>query len=468
MSKHSRLNPSRRRNSAQSSCPSSGLIESFESRILMAIDVAVGTGTAARSVAFIDADGTTGSIRVSGGAATVTFDGTNLTQTPAGSAVTVGGTNVVMTGITITGTNPSVTITTTPVGDGKVTLGGITAAGPLNALTGRGVILGGTTLLSNGIGKLDLGAMQNATVTINRGNLARLQDAAVTIGTAQDTTITSQQPLRQLRVGSWGVGSPAAADSITTLRINKLQSAGDFAADIVLSGNGQVVGAPVLGNAKITGALTSADWNVSGKTSRISAGSVGSDWTGTFGDVAKFSTTGNLAGDLNAGSINSLSAGTITGAGITLNRTVAEGGPALNRLSARGAMIDTNVRSAGDIGTVSAASMTNCIIYAGMQGGRPQLPDSAADFASGATIRNVTIRNRIPAPAFNDSNIAAATLGRINLGAVQVTNGGTAFGLAAQTLNSLSATNNGTPIRAAQLTEPTQSLDFTDFEVRIF
>jgi hypothetical protein len=468
MSKHSRLNPSRVRNPRQSPRPSSGLVESCESRILMAIDVAIGTGTAARSLAFIDADGTTGTVRVAGGAATVQLDGTNLTQTPAGSTVTVGGTNVVMTGITITGTNPSVTISTTPVGDGKVTLGGITAAGPVRAVTGRGVILGGTTSLSNGIGKLDVGATQNATITITRAGQALLQDAAVTIGTAQDTSINSQQPLRQLRVGSWAAGDPAVPDGVTTLRINKLQSAGDFAADIALSGNGQLVGAPVLGNAKITGALASGNWNVAGKTSRVAAGSVGSGWSGTFGDLARFSTTGDLAGNLTAASINSLSAGTMTGADIRVSRTVAEGGQALNRLSARGAMINTTVRSDGNIGTVSAASMNDCIIFAGIQGGRPQLPDAAADFVSGATIRNVTIRNRLPAPAFNDSKIAAANLGRINLGEVQVTNGGDVFGLAGQAIDSFSAVSNGTPMRGVSLTEPSQTLVFTDFVVRVF
>jgi hypothetical protein len=117
---------------------------------------------------------------------------------------------------------------------------------------------------------------------------------------------------------------------------------------------------------------------------------------------------------------------------------------------------------------VTAASITGSRIYAGIQGGNPALPNSATAFDGVSTIRNVTIRNRLPAAAFVDSNIAASTLGKINLGAVQVNNGGNAFGLAAQTINSFSATNAGTPMRGAHLTEPTQSLDFTDFHVRIF
>jgi hypothetical protein len=130
-------------------------------------------------------------------------------------------------------------------------------------------------------------------------------------------------------------------------------------------------------------------------------------------------------------------------------------------------MVDVDVRSTADIGTVSAASMNDTEIYAGVAGG--DLPVSAASFVNAATIRNVTIRNRAATPAFIDSNIAASTLGRMNLGAVQVNNGGESFGLAAQAVQSLSALGaNGAPIRDVRMTEPTDSLDQVDFEVRIF
>ena len=109
-------------------------------------------------------------------------------------------------------------------------------------------------------------------------------------------------------------------NSITTLRVNTLQSAGDFASDLALSGNGQAVGAPVLGNTRVGGALAAGDWNVAGKTVRVAAGSVGNGWSGTFGNLASLAVAGDLAGDVTADSINSVAANTMTGARITLNQ----------------------------------------------------------------------------------------------------------------------------------------------------
>lgn len=443
-----------------------GLVESFERRMLLAIDVPVGVGADARSVTFTDADGTAAVIRVAGGAATVTFDGTNLASAPSGTAVTVTGTNVVMTNLVITGPNPNVTVTTAG-GDGSVTLGGMSAAGPVNGFRGPGVVLGGTTTLANGIGRLDLGGTQGATINITRGGQARLQDAAVNIGTAQDTSISSQQPLSQLRVGSWTAGVPGQPDGITTPRINTIQSAGDFAASISLSGNGQAVGRPILGNVRVAGALAGGTWDVDGRASRVAAGSVAPGWAGVFGDVSSFAVTNDFAGTLTADSINALSAGSITNADITLNRPSTPRATALNRLAVRGAIAGTDVRATADIGSVSAASITGSTIYAGLTapgGALPSVPP-----AGDTTIKNVTITSRGSTPAFVDSNIAARTLGRISLGVVQVSNAGEPFGLAALSLRALSAVGAaGAPIREANLTDQADSFVQSDFAVRIF
>ena len=451
--------------------PAVGLVEKFESRVLMAIDVAVGAGAPARSAVFTDADGTVAQIRVAGGAATITFDAPDVAQSTSGGVATVTGTGVTMTNLVITGANPSVNITTRG-GNGRVTLGGMSAAGVVNAVNARGVVLGGTTTLANGIGRLDLAGAQGAAVTINRGAEARLQDAALSLGDVADTTINSQQPFRQLRVNSWGAGT-ALPDQVTTLRINSLQSIGDFAAGVALSGNGQVVGRPILSNARVGGTLTSGDWNVGAKTGSVSAGAVGGDWSGTFTDVANFKVTGDFAGDVTANTINSFSAASITGGEIRSTQPFAANATGLNRINVRGAINDGNIRADSNIGTVSAGSITDSRIYAGVtnqggQGGRA-LPVDTTRFATPSTIRSVSVRGRGPTPTFADTNIAAATLGRMSLGAVNVLNGGDPFGLAALEVRSVSALGlNGTPIRRANLTEPAESVKDGDFEVRVF
>ena len=113
-------------------------VETCEARTLLAIDVTVGTGAPARSLTFTDADGTVAVVRAAGGTATVTLDGTNLTQTTARSGVTVGGA-AAMTVMSLAGPNPGVTVTTKG-GDGRVTLGGLTAAGPVRGLDRKSVV----------------------------------------------------------------------------------------------------------------------------------------------------------------------------------------------------------------------------------------------------------------------------------------------------------------------------------------
>ena len=456
------------RSSRHARRPTPAAVESCESRVLFAIDVTVGTGSPAQAIVFTDGDGTSTQIRAAGGTATVTFDAPDVAQSTTGRLVNVTGTNVTMTNLVMGGANPNVAVRTAG-GNGTVNLAAMSAAGPVRAFSGRGVILSGASTLNNGIGLLELSGAQGATLTINRSGQARLQDASVTILNAADTSITSQQPMRRLRVGNWGAGIPGQVDQVTTPRINVLQCGGDFNADLNISGNGQAVGRPVLGNALILGALASGEWNVAGRTSRVSAGSVAENWEGNFGDVSTFS-AGNLAGDITANSINVLSANSISGSEITLTRPFAARATALNRLNVRGAVTDTDVRSNADIGTVSANTISGSSIFAGVQGGGDDLPTAGTAFVNLATIRNVTLRGQGAAVAYADTNIAAANLGRMNLGTVQVTNGGNPFGLAAQSVSSVAGRRNDTNefARGVRLTEPTDSIFAGDFTVRVF
>ena len=452
------------------------VVESFEPRVLFAIDVTIGTGSPAQALVFTDADGTSAQIRAAGGTATITFDGPTVSQSTSGRLVTVTGTGVTMTNLVMAGPGPSVSVRTTGGQNGTVSLPAMSAAGPVRAFSGRGVVLAGPAALENGIGLLELTAAQGATLTINRGAQAVPQDASITILNAADTTITSQQPMRQLRVLGWAAGDAAIPDQVTAPRVNVLLCGGDFHAGLALSGNGQVAGKPVLGNVRVLGALASGDWNVAGKTSRVVAASVASSWDGTFGDLSSF-TTGDLAGSLDANTINALNANTLTNADINVTRDFAVGATGLNRLNVRGAITGTRIRAAADIGTVTAASMNDSSVFAGVQGGgggggaggSRTLPVDATAFVSPATIRNVTIRTR-GTPSFIDSNIAASTLGRMSLGTVQVNNGGTPFGLAAQSIASVQGQRNdtGETARAVRLTEPADGIVAGDLQVRVF
>lgn len=386
--------------------------------VVGAMDVALGAVGQPKSVAYTDADGTTGIITVTGGTASVRFTGVDLTQTPVRNVVQVAGTNAEALNITVTGGAPTINVRTTG-GDGRVVLNGITSAGTLRNFLGKSVILRGNTNIAGGLGKLDVFGTEDATIVLN--GAASAAGSSITIGSATDTDLNSATPVRTLRFGSW-TGTDADPDSIVAQTIGTLQSRGAFAGDV------SVLGA--VNNVTVLG-----------------------DLSGTFG----------------AGSIRSLRAASLTGANITLTQAFAPTAQSLGRLTTTGAITNSNIRSAGNVGTITALSMSGSTVYAGVNtpDGGP-LPDSADDFVAPATVRGVTIRNRA-APSFLASNVAASVLGRMNLGVVQRENAGVPFGLAAQTLASLNAADVAQArIRAARFTEPSQSLDLSDFEVRIF
>ena len=466
-----RDNPSRRRPAAAAP----GLVESFEKRILFAIDVTIGTGSPSQTLLFTDADGTSAQIRVSGGTATITFDGNPVSQTTSGRLTSVSGTGVTMTNMVLEGASPNVSVRAAGGTDNEVTLAALSS--PLSAVrafSGRAVVLRGPLTFANGVGRLELAGAQDSVITINRGQQALLQDASVTILDVDDSSITSQQPLRQLRVGEWEAGTPGTPDFVTAPRINVLQCLRGFNANVNLSGNGQAVGAPVLGNVKVLGGIESGTWNVAGKTSRITTGVVDPGWSGTFGDVANFTVAGNMGGSITANSINAMNVGTLGNANIDLTRPFAAGAVALNRLNVRGAMTGTRVRSDASIGTVSAESISGSSIFAGVANGggggaARNLPDNATSFVNAATIKGVTVRSR-GTPSFVGSNIVASSLGRLNLGTVQTNNGGTPYGVAANDIASIQGqrSDTGESARAVRLTDPSDNIVAGDFQARVF
>lgn len=428
------------------------------------VDVAVGEGTPARSVTYTDADGTVGTITVTGGSATVNFAGNGVTQTPAGRNVAVAGTSVVASHITATGGTPTITVRARGGADQRLTLNGL-RGGAIRSFAGREVILTGSSDIGGGIGRLDLFQTQDATVNIGSPADARLQPV-ITLAGADDTDITSAAPIRSIRFGSWTSGD-TESDVITAPAVGQLQSGGDFTGVLTINGPGT---GNNLGSARIDGAATNT-WSVQGVVGSVSVGSTAASWLGSFGGpIRAFTVAGDLAGTLNAASVRSLRAGTITNANITLVQPAGPGAVALGSLNARGAITNSNVRAAAaDIGTVSALSITNSTFYAGVNPaeGTP-LPDAATDFVAPATIRSVSVRNR-GAASFVNSDIAAQTLGRMTLGVISTANGGVPFGLAADTIAAVTATDAaGARLRYARLTEPADSKESADFKVRVF
>jgi hypothetical protein len=151
-------------------------------------------------------------------------------------------------------------------------------------------------------------------------------------------------------------------------------------------------------------------------------------------DFGTLAVKGNFGADIDAASVKSLKVG--------------------------GALVGASIRTAGNIGKVTAGGMSDSAILAGVNGAA--LPQSSAGFANaGAEIKGVTIKG-----TFSNSAVAAPTIGKLALGTVQPANNGTPLGVAADSVKSLTATAGGA-LRLSKLTDPSDSTTFQDFVVRI-
>ena len=443
-----------------------GLVqETFDVRVGFT-DVTVGEGAPSRTVTYTDADGTVGVVTVSGGTATLSFAGTGIAQTP-GRNLVISGTGVELDLVTATGGSPNVTVRGRGGADNRLVVNGING-GTVRSFVGREVILRGRSNIAGGIGRLDVFQTEDAEITIGAPADPRLQPV-ITLVAANDTDINSAGRIGSIRFNAWTSDAAGAdPDVIAAPAIGSLQSGGDFAGTLSLNGAGAAGDA--LGSARINGAATGT-WTVTGSTGSVSIGSTAAGWVGTFGgSLRSLLVGGDLAGSLSAVSIVAARVGSMTGANVTLTQPTAAGAVALGSFSARGAVSNSNIRAAAaNIGSVVAGSISNSTIYAGVNPGEGAgLPDAPADFIAPATIRSVVVRNRT-GPSFVGSDIAAQTLGSMNLGVIQTANGGVPFGLAAETTASVTAADAaGARIRYARLDEPADSRESADFKVRVF
>lgn len=169
---------------------------------------------------------------------------------------------------------------------------------------------------------------------------------------------------------------------------------------------GQVSDLSINSSAAI-GTLQASSWSsTSGPAPTIAAPSIG-----------HLLDRGDFTADVSAGTITSINvAGTITGA---------------------------QIRATGNITSLTAAALVNSDVFAGVDSTLNALPSTAAAFVASSKINSVTMTGRGQTYAVQNSNVAAASLGRITFGAVNTNNGGVQFGLAAHDLASFSRRIDG-------------------------
>ena len=298
------------------------------------------------------------------------------------------------------------------------------------------------------VGKVSiLGAVDAFTLAgVTRDGLDDI--AGLRLGNVMSADILATGAIGPVFASQWLAGSIAGA-SISSLKIAGSRGvAGDFAADVDLSGAGSR--RSTLGSARIDGQLGGV-WTIGGDAGSVSADSAA--WTATFtGDVNQLRFAHDFAGALSAGSVRTMTVGgKLSNTHLTLTQAVD---PAhakrltLGKLSVKGWMDTVEVRSAGSIGTVTAGGLTDSLVFAGVKDSVTALPTRRADFvedndllASIASVRVTGVKGEDADSLWvSNSAIAAWSLGRVSLRNIDPDNQGDAFGLACDRLSSYECT----------------------------
>jgi hypothetical protein len=109
----------------------------------------------------------------------------------------------------------------------------------------------------------------------------------------------------------------------------------------------------------------------------------------------------------------------------------------LGSMAVGGNLSSSIIRVGGSINSLTAGTISNSDIFAGVLDNVTTLPATTSQFAdSGSTIKRLTVTRRT-AGAFANSLIAAPIVGNVQLGSVMLTNGGTLFGVAGASISSV-------------------------------
>ena len=391
-------------------------------------------GAGAKVMKIAEPDGTVGTVSVGGGTAVITLAGTNVTTKTAGGITTVTGADATIASIVITNaTNKAASLNIHGAGgtDKILSVGSITDAGAMQGISASGVNLTGT-LSAGGLAALNLTKATNAVISIGDSK----RNTRINISSATDSSLSEATGIASFITGSW-LNTDGQADAISAPSIWKLASRGEFDAGLALSDTGTS-----LNSASIGGTVTGA-WSIGGNAGNVSAAAASDTFALTAaGNAAAVRFTGNMAGNLTASTITSLVVGkSLLGANVKTTAQLSSTALSIGSIVIGLSFSDSQIMTAGDIGSITAKSIIRSEIYAGVSSSvvtAGHLPTSSTDFTSAATIRSVNFTGA--SPAFSDSKIAAQTIKAIHLGVIKTDNSGTTEGVAAKTLSALTGT----------------------------
>jgi hypothetical protein len=334
--------------------------------------------------------------------------------------------NVTLTNPTATGTILSQVLTTVPLSAGH-------PFRYVDAFNARAVI----SLAGPGSGTITyLGLTQDdAKQIVLDGTTA---GSVLTIGTNRGltgvTNIIVNGPLKAINApGVLVIGDVSVTGGLATLRLNSLLAGS--AVNIGSGGGASLVNANFVSitNADITSALPFGTLHVT-------------SWQNTAGGTGLIAPAARV-----------ISATKNFQANISLNGN-------LTSMNVRGILNGSVISVGGNINSLVAGIVSNTDILAGVDPGVLTLPTAAAQFANTSSLINrFAVTSKRPA-AFSNTIIAAPIVGTVTLGQVVVSNSGTTFGVAGDSIARV--TGKGTD--AIKLTDSTLlASPFSDMDLQV-
>jgi hypothetical protein len=108
----------------------------------------------------------------------------------------------------------------------------------------------------------------------------------------------------------------------------------------------------------------------------------------------------------------------------------------LTSLTVLGQVVSSAIVSAGNLGPISAQTLQQSVIFAGIAPLQQNqvLPASTADLAETATIQSITLHPTAKLVGFLASDVAATTIGNLSFDTTKVDNSSVMFGVAASSI----------------------------------
>ncbi len=349
----------------------------------------------------------------------------------------VRGANVQLETVNLTGTTSGSTMSIIGRGlkRGSARVGEVTVDGSLSKVALTKAVLLGDMTVSGGVGRLNIDFARSGAITV--GARSRPQSTMeIKLNSWSDENLTSAAPLGLIRSFSWG-NSDVVSEGLKAPSIDSVKALGSFSPGVVLAGDGTN---KTLGRFRSFGPIGGV-WSVPGKLPVLAVGSVAGDFDGTFDNpISVLNVRGSFSGLLTAPSIQSMKVGSfMRDAQLTLTAALDPKRKALGSLQVGQSITRSAILATGNIGSVKADNIGSAVIFAGVT---PQVsgeivPTAASEFTSASRIDSVTLHPSNKTVGFAGSGIAASSVGALSLGSTRVDNGGTTYGIAGRTIDSI-------------------------------